>query len=127
MAPECFLPGQFGLTRDEYAAKVKAARAKAGAGYKPGANPKFQLTWAPLKIEVSDDGTLGYTWGRYDAVERGNDGQAKTTTGVYLTIWRRQADGSWKFVYDGSPELPSDPAALQRFLARPDLPHQPPG
>lgn len=42
--------------------------------------------------------------------------------GIYLTIWRRQADGSWKFVFDGSPEIPEDPKALAAFLSRGDLP-----
>ena len=122
MAEECFLPDRLGLSRSEYEAAVQAARAKAGTAYKPGPNPDIQLLWKPLKVEVSDDGTLGYTWGRYDFTSKGKDGRVDSSTGIYLTIRRRQADGSWKFVYDGSPQIPDDPKALARFLARSDLP-----
>jgi hypothetical protein len=120
-----FRPEALGLGRAEYEAAVKAGRAKAGSSYKPGPNPAVKLTWEPIKVDVSADGTLGYTWGRYDYTSKGASGKSQTLTGIYLTIWKRQADGSWKFVFDGSPELPDDPAALARFLARPDLPHPP--
>jgi ketosteroid isomerase-like protein len=126
MADDCFVPQRFSLSRAEFAAAVTAARARAGAAYKPGPNPDQQLVWTPLKVDVSSDGTLGYTWGRYDLTLRDKEGKRETTTGVYLTIWKRQANGSWKFVFDGGPELPADPAALGRFLARPDIP-RPPG
>jgi len=122
MADSCFLPQRLGLGKAEYAASVQAARAKAGAAYKPGPNPDVQLTWSPLRVEVSDDGTLGYTWGSYDFKSRGKDGKVDASRGIYLTIWRRQADGSWKFVFDGSPEIPEDPKALAAFLSRGDLP-----
>jgi ketosteroid isomerase-like protein len=71
---------------------------------------------------VSADGTLGYTWGRYDFTAKGKDGKVDASTGIYLTIWKRQPDGSWKFVFDGSPELPAEPAALRKFFSRADLP-----
>lgn len=122
MADECFLPDSLYLSRSEYEAAVKAARAKAGAAYHPGPNPNVQLTWEPSKVDVSADGTLGYTWGRYDYVSKDKGGKVSTSTGIYFTVWKRQADGSWKFVYDGAPQLPDDPAALKTFLARGDLP-----
>jgi ketosteroid isomerase-like protein len=122
MAENCFLPDRLALSRSEYKKAVDEARAKAGSAYKPGPNPNVQLTWSPLKVEVSDDGTLGYTWGRYGFTSKGKDGKVDSSEGIYLTIWRRQADGSWKFVYDGAPQLPDDPAALGQFLARSDLP-----
>ena len=122
LADECFLPYNFGLTRDEYVARVKAARAK---GSKGGPDPNVQLVWSPSKVDVSADGTMGYTWGRYDYSERGKDGKMATTTGLYLTIWKRPAGGAWKVVYDGSPELPGGPAALMKFLGRPDIPKPP--
>jgi ketosteroid isomerase-like protein len=123
MADDCFLADNLSLTRAEYSAAVQKARAKAGADYKPGPNPNVHLTWAPIKVDVSADGTLGYTWGRYDFTSRGKDGKVDSSTGIYLTIWKRQPDGMWKFVYDGAPQIPDDAAALTRFLARTDLPN----
>ncbi len=123
MAPECFLPERLGLTRAEFAARVAASRAR--SGQKEGPNPAFQLTWEPLQVDVSADGTLGYTWGRYEATERAPDGKTTATPGIFVTIWKRQPDGSWKFVYDGAPQIPSDSGELRKFLSRSDLPHQP--
>jgi hypothetical protein len=122
MADECFLPDSLALSGGEYESTVHEARVKAGAAYKPGPNPNVQLVWAPLKVDVSDDGSLGYTWVRYDYTAKGKDGKAESRTGIYLTIWKGQADRSWRFVYDGSPQVPDDPAALVKFLARGDLP-----
>jgi ketosteroid isomerase-like protein len=127
LADECFIPDSVALSRAEYEAQVKAARAKAGDASKGGPDPNVQLVWSPSKVDVSADGTLGYTWGRYDYSERGNEGKVSTSTGLYLTIWKRQAGGAWKVVYDGGPELPGGPAALKKFLARPDFPKPPAG
>ncbi|QJE73865.1 nuclear transport factor 2 family protein [Aerophototrophica crusticola] len=64
--------------------------------------PGFDIDWAPEGGAISDDGTLGYTWGkaRYSAKKPGG-----TVTDLgptrYVTIWRKQKDGSWKFIGDG--------------------------
>lgn len=51
------------------------------------------LVWWPNWAGVSKSGDLGFTTG---GVEVGG-----ARTGHYFTIWKRQADGSWKWVYDG--------------------------
>lgn len=67
-------------------------------------DPSFRLTWEPLRAEVSGSGDLGYTVGRYNSVRIGNLGQEVRGTGLYVSIWRRQEDGSWKVEMDlGSP------------------------
>jgi ketosteroid isomerase-like protein len=58
------------------------------------ANKDFSLSWTPTKAEASKDGTLGYTYGDYEA-RRGE----KTSRGMYLTIWRKEA-GKWKVIMD---------------------------
>jgi hypothetical protein len=117
MAEQAFDAGRLTLSRAEYGEGLKAARAR-------GPAPKgAKLTWAPMMVDVSDDGTLGYTWGKYEFTPPpAPDGtQPPSGTGLYLTIWKRQADGSWKFVYDGGPRI-DPPERLQQFLTRPDLP-----
>ena len=54
------------------------------------------LRWAPDLADVSRDGTLGYTWGRWTLTVRDSSGSHQAGQGRYLTIWRRQADGRWK-------------------------------
>jgi len=56
------------------------------------------LVWRPAWADVSADGTLGYTTGPW-AFSR-NKTDAPTAWGEYFTIWKKQADGSWRFVLD---------------------------
>ena len=58
----------------------------------------YTLDWAPVAAESSQDGTLGYTWGRYRLFRRDNPDEVQV--GKYLTVWRRTADGQWKAVAD---------------------------
>ncbi|NIX75727.1 YybH family protein [Microvirga terricola] len=55
------------------------------------------LTWEPLKAEIAASQDLGYTFGRYKI----RDGNEIKQHGVYGTIWKKQPDGSWKYVLDG--------------------------
>jgi ketosteroid isomerase-like protein len=67
------------------------------------------LTWTPTEAEVSQGGDMGYTWGRYEYRDRPASGKMTVETGTYVTIWRRQADGSWKVVLDGGEPDPKAP------------------
>ena len=66
------------------------------------------LTWAPKEAVSSDDGTLGFTHGRWSyETPKLEDGTTKTATGSYVSVWRKQADGSYKFAVDiGNPDRP---------------------
>lgn len=74
--------------------------------------PGLSLTWSALFTDVSADGTLGYNYGRYESRSPGPDGQERIRGGFFLTIWKRQPDGSWKYVMDtGAPDRPAPPVA----------------
>jgi len=62
------------------------------------ADTAFSLRWEPLQADASGD--LGYTNGRFEARFRDAKGNAAMRTGRYLTVWKKQADGSWKVVRD---------------------------
>ncbi len=66
------------------------------------------LQWAPGRVEVSRDGTLGYTAGpwRYRTGGPGGDVAAE---GHYHSVWRRDADGRWRLVADIGTGGPSEP------------------
>ena len=64
------------------------------------ANPGFSLRWKPVGAEISSADDLGYTFGTYIATSAGPDGKLATRYGKYLTVWKKQADGSWKVVND---------------------------
>ena len=68
------------------------------------------LRWAPDLADVSGDGTLGYTWGRWTMTVRDASGSRPSGQGRYLTVWRKQRDGSWKVEGDiGTSTEPSGP------------------
>ncbi len=56
------------------------------------------LVWWPLKAGIARSGDLGFTTGPFTY-----DGKPG---GSYFTVWKRQADGTWKWIFDGGP--PSD-------------------
>ncbi len=73
--------------------------------------PGVKLSWSALFTDVSDDGTLGYNYGRYESRRPGTDGKDIVRGGFFLSIWKRQPDGSWKYVMDtGAPDRPPPPA-----------------
>jgi uncharacterized protein (TIGR02246 family) len=65
------------------------------------ADPNWSLALLPVQVEVSRSGDLGYTRGTY--VLTATDPASKkavTEKGRFVTIFRKQADGSWKAVQD---------------------------
>lgn len=58
------------------------------------------VDWTPDYIEVSECGTLGYTYGRYTWKMRKESGETIEYQGVFHTVWKKQADKSWKYVWD---------------------------
>ncbi len=62
--------------------------------------PPGELRWQPVGADLAHSGDLGYTWGMYEFRPRDAGGQAETRHGKYVTIWKKQSNGSWKFVVD---------------------------
>ncbi len=65
------------------------------------------LSWQPVYASVSSSRDLGFTIGEYTSTIRGPTGAAVQRFGKYLTVWRLQADGTWKFVVDGGNTTPA--------------------
>ena len=61
------------------------------------------LTWEPDFADVAKSGDLGYTWGRYTYTSF--DSTESPSCGFYVTIWKKQLDGSWRFVFDAGNQL----------------------
>ncbi|PIU44405.1 MAG: hypothetical protein COS95_09155 [Ignavibacteriales bacterium CG07_land_8_20_14_0_80_59_12] len=70
-------------------------------------NPDFSLHWRPEHAGMMIPGILGYTAGKYENHRKNTDGKTVIRRGRYCSVWRIQADGSWKIVLDtGSQEGP---------------------
>lgn len=82
-APDAILIGPAGVLRVPEAYPPEAPRSV----------DESSLVWWPNFAGVSRSGDLGFTTG---GVEVDHE-----RTGHYFTIWVRQADGSWRWTYDG--------------------------
>jgi len=65
------------------------------------ADPNLRVQFASDRIQVAASGDLAYTRGHYsltmtDPASR----KPSTSTGNYLTVWKKQQDGAWKAVED---------------------------
>lgn len=61
---------------------------------------KAHATWSPDYIDISNDGTMAYTYGKYHWKMTNPSGETNEFSGVFHTVWKKQADGSWKYVWD---------------------------
>ena len=82
--------------------KVAIARS---AGWSP---TTYQLTWKPTDGMMGPSGDMGYTWGHFEGHSKDANGNPVTTSGRYMTIWRKQADGTWKVVLDAGSTEPAE-------------------
>jgi uncharacterized protein (TIGR02246 family) len=65
------------------------------------ADPNFVLQFSSTKQDVGKGGDLGYTVGSYTmTLTNPKDNKPITDKGKYITIFRKQTDGSWKAVSD---------------------------
>ena len=65
------------------------------------ADPNLKVDFASDRVQVAASGDLAYTRGHYtmtmtDAATK----KPATGSGSYLTVWKKQPDGSWKAVED---------------------------
>ena len=53
------------------------------------------LTWKPAKAIIAKSGELGYTYGFWTFVT-----PKDTSRGTYLTVWKKNPNGKWKYIAD---------------------------
>ena len=53
------------------------------------------LTWNPENAVIAESGELGYTYGFWTFIT-----QKDTSRGTYLTVWKKNSNGQWKFIAD---------------------------
>jgi len=58
------------------------------------------VNWTPDFIDVSDCGSLGYTYGKYSWKIKNEEGDITEFKGIFHTVWKKQKDQTWKYVWD---------------------------
>jgi len=64
------------------------------------------LAWWPAYAGIARSNDFGFTTGPFAIGDR-------PVGGHYFTVWRKQPDGSWKWIFDGGPMV-ADPAPIAR-------------
>ena len=65
--------------------------------------PQFKgavVNWTPDFSEVSASGDMAYSYGKYVWIFKDSTGKQSEYKGLYHTIWKKQTDGTWKYVWD---------------------------
>ena len=59
-----------------------------------------KLTWTPTLVEAAKSGDLGFSSGTYEFSFKDPSGKTVNDKGKYVTVSKKQPDGSWKVVRD---------------------------
>ncbi len=70
--------------------------------YWNGKDGTKDISWKPFRAEAAKSGEIGYTLGNWKYVTKDS-----TYYGNYYTIWKKQKDCNWKFVFDGGNGTPA--------------------
>jgi ketosteroid isomerase-like protein len=92
----------------------------------PPSDKKPLLAWQPAFAGMAASGDMGFTTGPWEAKPDIND-EKPSGYGHFVTVWKKQADGSWKFVVDlgishpqsGGPQAHWEPAAAKKETFKP--------
>jgi len=70
------------------------------AHYYQATKNNASVMWTPDYVDVSADGTMAYTYGNYIWTVTDSLGNKKEYKGVFHTVWKKQRNGNWKYVWD---------------------------
>lgn len=63
-------------------------------------DPNFSISWEPNHVEISEKGDMGYLLENAKITIKDSTGNSKVQNFKSVTIWKKQADSSWKNVVD---------------------------
>ncbi len=76
---------------------------------------QVSLTWKPLHAEVSVSADMAAVLGDWTLITKSASGSDTIIYGNYITVWKKQASGEWKFIMDGGTNTngPTDTGLLK--------------
>jgi ketosteroid isomerase-like protein len=100
--------------------KVTITPARPGLEARPEPNLSLaaRLIWEPFTGQVSSDGTLGWLTGGYASLTTNT--REIAAHGAYFSVWKRQANGTWRVWLDEGISLPDVWRDASPFRAAPD-------
>jgi ketosteroid isomerase-like protein len=58
------------------------------------------VKWSPDFVSVSKSGDMGFTYGKFNWQSKDSTGKTNELKGIFHTVWKKQEDGTWKYVWD---------------------------
>lgn len=80
----------------------------------PPSDKRPLLNWYPIVADIARYGDMGYTTGPWEYKADIHDAKP-VAWGNFLTVWKKQPDGSWKFAIDLGISNPQPAAAPARW------------
>lgn len=71
-----------------------------GKYYNKTDDKNTKVNWTPDFVDVSESGDLAYTYGKYTWQIKDTQGKITKYQGIFHTVWKKQSDGTWKYVWD---------------------------
>jgi ketosteroid isomerase-like protein len=68
--------------------------------YSAGYFKTASVKWSPDFVDAAEKGDMGYTFGKYTWASKDSSGKVNEAKGIFHTVWKKQKDGSWKYVWD---------------------------
>lgn len=69
-----------------------------------------EVSWTTTKLAVSEAADYAYQAGAWEMIDKDAKGKSTKTIGKFVTVWKKQPDGSWKVQEDiGNPDGPPTP------------------
>jgi ketosteroid isomerase-like protein len=77
-------------------------------------DPNFNISFAADKVDVAQAGDLATSQGRFEQTYTDPDSKkAVKVNGSFLTVYKKQSDGSWKVVQDWAVADPGKPTPVE--------------
>jgi len=78
------------------------------------ADPNFNIKFAADKVDVAQAGDMATSQGRFEQTYTDAESKAAVkVSGSFLTVYKKQADGSWKAVQDWAVADPGKPEPVE--------------
>jgi ketosteroid isomerase-like protein len=78
------------------------------------ADPNFNIKFAADKVDVAQAGDMATSQGRFEQTYTDAESKAAVKVGgSFLTVYKKQADGSWKVVQDWAVADPGKPEPVE--------------
>lgn len=79
-----------------------------------------EIRWRPQFVQVLASGDLALTRGPYRMLAKGPDGEVIEQWGTFNSVWRKDADDTWRIIFDAGSTSDAEPSDGDRAVLTAD-------